>query len=232
MNKSIAIHSLALAAAITLLAVPGKEQQSVRADDGHSHAAGSHSDHSHGATSIAYRLSDWKTLEYDDAGKAGQHLQAVKKLGCEARQEGHDGHVDVTYRSPRWQVLEVETDQLAHQWESWLKGAGFETLHGHPEDHEGHDHSNHSHGPEGAEHVAYRLANWKTIHADDQRRHAETVALLKGLGCEVKADGHDGHSDVTFRCPEWMHLELASHQAAQGWEDWLTRSGFEVRHDH
>lgn len=232
MFKSLAIQSFALAAAVMLLAMPENERQSVHADDGHSHAAGSHAGHAHGGTSIAYRLSDWKTLEYDDPGKAGQHLQAVKKLGCEARQESHDGHVDVTYRSPRWQVLEVETDQLAHQWEKWLKGAGFETIHGHPKDGDGHDHSGHSHGPDGAEEVAYRLANWKTVHAEEQTRNAETVALLKGLGCEVKADQHDGHSDVTFRCPQWMHLELASHEAAQGWEGWLKQNGFEVRHSH
>src|SRR5690606_34141223 len=90
---------------------------------------------------IAYRLSDWHEMHFEDPVKAEQHLAAVRKLGCEVRQDAHDGHVDVVYRSARWQALEVASDELAHQWEDWLKGSGFETLHGHAADHAGHDHA-------------------------------------------------------------------------------------------
>ena len=104
------------------------------------------------AESIAYRLSETKEMHFDDARKAEQHLAAVKKLGCEARLDSHGGHTDVIYRSTRWQSMEVATDELAHQWEDWMKKAGFETLHGHAadhgaghDDHAGHDHAGHSH---------------------------------------------------------------------------------------
>lgn len=186
---------------------------------------------------IAYRLSDWKEMHYDDPGKAAQHLAAVKKLGCEASQDSHDGHTDVVYRSPQWQALEVANDELAHQWEAWLRGAGFETLHGHAEDHSdhdhaGHDHDGHDHGSNGTEEVAYRLTDWKTTHLENMDQLPQFLALMKGLGCEVQSDQHDGHADVTVRCPEWKHIEVATHEIAEGWEGWLQKSGFEVRHEH
>ena len=86
---------------------------------------------SHAAESIAYRLPKWKTLHFDDSTKATQHLSTVKKLGCAAKKESHGGHIDVSYRSPKWKSFEVANDKLAHQWEAWLTGAGFETVHGH-----------------------------------------------------------------------------------------------------
>ena len=104
------------------------------------------------AESIAYRLPKTKEMHFDDGRKAEQHLAAVKKLGCEARMDTHGGHTDVLYRSSQWQVMEVANDKLAHQWEDWLKKAGFETVHGHAADHgtghdahDGHDHSGHDH---------------------------------------------------------------------------------------
>ncbi len=201
----------------------------------------------HASEAIAYRLSDWKEMHYDDPGQAAQHLAAVKKLGCEASQQSHGDHTDVVYRSPAWQALEVANDELAHQWETWLKGAGFETLHGHFENHDGHDHgttghvghdhadhshAGHDHGPQGAEEVAYRLADWQTTHVESANQLPQFVALMKGLGCEVRTDEHDGHGDVSIRCLEWKHIEVASHQIAAGWEGWLRNKGFEVRHDH
>lgn len=196
---------------------------------------------------IAYRLPKWNTMHFEDSAKAKQHLAAVKKLGCEAKEDSHSGHIDVAYRSGQWRSLEVATDKLAHQWEAWLKGAGFETLHGHAEnhaghdhdgadhaghDHAGHDHAGHNHGPNGAEEVAYRLPRWKTVHFKDKAQMEEFVALMKGFGCEVRAEAHSGHVDTSVRCPEWKHIELPTHKVAQSWESWLAKNGFEVRHEH
>lgn len=198
---------------------------------------------------IAYRLSNTKEMHFDDARKAEQHLAAVRKLGCEARMDSHGGHTDVIYRSVKWQVMELANDKLAHQWEEWLKKAGFETVHGHAadhgtghdahdgHDHSGHDHAGHSHaghdhGPGEAEEVSYLLPNWKTIHSRDAAQMSELVALMKGLGCEVRTEDHGGHKDVSVRCPQWKHVEVASHQAAAGWQDWLRNNGFETRHEH
>ena len=201
------------------------------------------------AESIAYRLPKTKEMHFDDARKAEQHLAAVRKLGCEARMDSHGGHTDVIYRSTRWQSMEVSTDKLAHQWEDWLKKAGFETVHGHSADHgtghnanDGHDHSGHdhaghshaghNHGPGQAEEVAYQLPRWKTIHTEDERQLSELAALMKGLGCEVRVEAHGGHSDLRVRCATWKHIEFNSHQAAASWEGWLKKNGFITRHEH
>lgn len=193
---------------------------------------------------IAYRLSKTKDVHFDDALKAEQHLAAVKKLGCEARMDAHGGHTDVSYRSVKWKVMEVANDKLAHQWEDWLKKAGFETIHGHAadhgsghdpddgHDHAGHSHEGHSHGSQKAEEVSYILPNWKTIHSSNAAQLSELVALMKGLGCEVRTQDHGGHQDVTIRCPAWKHVEVTSHDAATGWQEWLRNNGFETRHEH
>ena len=202
---------------------------------------------------IAYRLSQTKEMHFDDARKAELHLAAVRKLGCEAQMASHGGHTDVVYRSSKWRVLEVATDKLAHQWEAWLKKAGFETLHGHAadhgaghdhaghdhagrdhagHDHAGHDHAGHNHGPGEAEEVSYVMPRWKTIHSEDAGQLAELTALMKGLGCEVRTENHGGHTDLSIRCPKWKHVEFASHRAAVSWQDWLRKNGFETRHEH
>ena len=193
---------------------------------------------------IAYRLSKTKTMHFDDARRAEQHLAAVKKLGCEARMDSHSGHSDVIYRSLKWQVMEVANDKLAHQWEDWLKKAGFEAIHGHSADHgighsehDGLDHSRHSHaghnhGPGESEEVAYQSPQWMTVHIEDERQMAELVALMKGLGCEVRSEKHGGHADLSVRCAKWKHIEFESHKAAATWEGWLRKKGFVTRHEH
>lgn len=204
---------------------------------------------SQAAESIAYRLSESKQLHFDDASKAEQHLAAVKKLGCEASMNSRRGHTDVAYRSATWQVMEVANDKLAHQWEDWLKKAGFETIHGHSaghstehsaddgHDHSGHDHAKHSHAghnhaPGEAEQIAYQLPQWKTIHVKDQQQVPELVALMKGLGCEVRSEMHGEHADLSIRCAAWKHIQFSSHQAAATWEEWLKSYGFATRHEH
>ena len=199
----------------------------------------------HAAEAIAYRLPKWNTMHFEDSVKAKQHLETVKKLGCEAKQDSHSGHIDVAYRASNWKSLEVANDKLAHQWEAWLKGAGFETLHGHDHgkhdhdghdhaghDHAGHDHDGHSHGPGGAEVVAYRLPSWKTVHFKKKAEMEEFVALMKGFGCEVRTESHSGHVDTTIRCPKWKNIELPNHKVAQSWQTWLAKNGFEVKHEH
>lgn len=80
--------------------------------------------------------------------------------------------------------------------------------------------------------VAYRLANWKTFHFEDAKKAETHVKTVKGLGCEVKSDDHDGHIDVSYRCAEWREISLDSHDKAHNWEKWLKACGFETRHEH
>lgn len=190
---------------------------------------------------IAYRLSDWKTMEFDNPTKAQQHLQAVKDLGCEARTENHEGHLDVTYRLPEWKPLELASDKLVHDWEGWLKSSGFETIHGHGDNyaqgHDGHnhaadDHTGHQHGPNGEESIAYRMPNWKTLHFETGSERDQLIAIAQGLGCEVRQESHAGHDDVLIRSPRWMHAEFPTHAIALNWEQWMKRTGFETQHEH
>jgi hypothetical protein len=193
---------------------------------------------------IAYRLAEGKTMHFDDAQKARDHLAAVKKLGCEVSQGDHEAHGDVVYRCAKWMALTVADDKLAHQWEEWLKGAGFETLHGHAaDDHDHHadEHAHHAeegrehaeeHGDEAGKHeeVSYRLPGWVVLHPQKEDEAQEIVAIVKGLGCEVREERHEGHGDVSIRCAEWKHIELPSHEAAESWQKWMTATGFETRH--
>lgn len=80
---------------------------------------------------VSYRFVDWKTMHFDDAKKGSEHLEAVKKLGCEVKKDEHGGHLDVSYRCKDWKELTVETHDRADQWAKWLKSAGFETKHAH-----------------------------------------------------------------------------------------------------
>jgi len=188
---------------------------------------------------VAYRLGRWKTLHFNDAQKARRHYDALQRLGCEAKTHDHAGHIDVTYRQPTWTPLSLASDEVAHQWERWLIGAGFETLHGHAADaghnhdhgHGSHDHGSHSHGAQAHEGVAYRMGDWRTIRVPDADV-GEFVAIAKALGCEVRQESREGVSDVSIRCVGWNHAEFASHADAVNWERWLKTTGFEARHEH
>lgn len=80
---------------------------------------------------VEYRLTSWKTMHFDDTKKGGDHFDAVKKLGCEVKKDNHGGHLDVSYRCKEWKAMNVASHNAAHDWEKWLKGAGFETKHAH-----------------------------------------------------------------------------------------------------
>lgn len=124
---------------------------------------------------------------------------------------------------------------MAHQWEDSLKGAGFETLHGHDPDHEQHAHHEdhgHEHAEEHTEVVLVRTAVWVSRHLDSQQEAADLVVLAKALRCDVQQGGHSGHIDVRFRCPEWTAVDFPSHEAATAWTKWLQATGFEVHHEH
>jgi hypothetical protein len=80
---------------------------------------------------VEYRLTEWKTLHFHDAQKGNQHMETLKKLGCEVKQGKHGGHIDVSYRCKDWKKMTVANHDLAHKWEDWLKASGFETKHAH-----------------------------------------------------------------------------------------------------
>ena len=106
-------------------AQPASRAQPVQpGHEGHSHEGHSHDGHDHGKETIAFQLPQWKTMHFEDATKAKQHAEMVKKLGCEVKQGQHSGHIDLTYRCVEWSSMTVETHALAEQWIGWLKGSG------------------------------------------------------------------------------------------------------------
>lgn len=186
---------------------------------------------------LAHRLVEWETKHLQNSVKAAQHAEALQKLGAEVKVDRHEGHADVRYRSPQWAALRVNTDELAHQWEDWLKAAGFETLHGHRPDseehshHEADGHSNEHPSSKRDEAVLFRATAWGTQHFNSQADADQFATLAEALCCEVQKSRHSGHSDVRYRCPEWTAVEFSDHQSAEAWQKWLSSAGFEVRHD-
>ena len=174
-----------------------------------------------GESTIAYRLVEDKTMHFDELQKASEHLEAVKKLGCEVAPAGHDGHNDVTYRCPKWKSLTVATDELAHQWEEWFQAAGFETLHGHNE------------APaQGAIAVHFMMPQSKHMHVNDPAQVKEFTAIFTGLGCTVEQAQHSGHIDLTIKCPKWRNLVFDTHDEAHAVQKWLDQQGFKTQHNH
>lgn len=205
-----------------------------------SFASGVHAQSAHKASNqelvIAHRLPNWQTKHFEDATKAQQHSETLTKLGAEVRTDQHTGHLDVTYRSPAWQPLRIESDELAHQWQKWLRASGFETLHGHSPDHGKHaHHEGHGHEQDNANShgdvVLYRAPAWAAQHFDQSDKADEFVVLAKALRCQVEITSHSGHTDVRFACPEWTAVEFPNHKVATAWTKWLESAGFEVKHE-
>jgi len=190
---------------------------------------------------VAHRLSEWQTKHFEDKAKAEQHADAVKQLGAEVRVDNHETHVDVIYRSTNWKPLRIESDELAHQWEEWLKAAGFETLHGHSPVHDEHAHheepghdeekDDHDHHDEHGEVVLYRIPAWTAQHFTDAVAADQFITIAQALRCEVKPASHTGHTDIQFRCAKWMAVEFPDHKTAEKWAKFLASAGFEVRHE-
>ena len=83
-----------------------------------------------------------------------------------------------------------------------------------------------------AEIVQYRLADWKSVHADGAAEAEKLVKTFRQLRCEVQTGSHGGHIDVRYRCPTWQQLALKDHASAHQWESWLKNYKFETKHVH
>lgn len=210
--SSVCLVCLALTGASVL---PAQE-----AEHDHSHE---HEGHDHPEV-VAFRLADWHEQHFEDAEKAAQHFQAIKKLGCEVKQDKHDGHFDVIYRSPTWKEMKVADHKLAEQWGGWLKGSGFDTHHVHVDESFMH----------GDETIQLRLVDWKTVHlTGPQMKDSKSfVHSLQKMGCAVKNESHGDHADISYRCPTWVTVHVANHAKADQWQGWLKEHGFETKHAH
>ena len=77
---------------------------------------------------------------------------------------------------------------------------------------------------------AYRAPEPKTKEFEDPNKAAAFEKALKKLGCESKAESHDGHIDVTFQQPRWTLVTLQSEELVHKWQDWLNDAGCETLH--
>jgi hypothetical protein len=80
---------------------------------------------------VKYRAEKWQAKHIHDDKKAKTISATLTDLGCEVKQNAHNGHIDVKYRCPKWKQMELKTHEEAHKWEKWLKEYGFETKHEH-----------------------------------------------------------------------------------------------------
>ena len=80
--------------------------------------------------------------------------------------------------------------------------------------------------------VTYRLVEWKKLHFSDSQKAKQQLETIKNLGCEMRKDTHEGHVDVSYRCPQWKTMKLEAHADAHRWQGWLKAAGFETRHSH
>lgn len=80
---------------------------------------------------IRYRLVDWRVVHTSKVQEAKKLAVTLTKLKCEVKQADHGNHVDIRYRCKEWKELQLPTHAAAHQWETWLKKYGFETVHEH-----------------------------------------------------------------------------------------------------
>lgn len=177
-------------------------------------------------SAVAFRLTQWRTVHFDDVQKATVHSETLKKIGCEVGSEAHAGHTDVVYRAVRWILLEPDSKVQTDQWEKWLTQSGFEILRGQSKAAQPQVDS------QTTTDVKYKLASPRLRHfpKDDERR--EYVTITQALGCVVTQIAHDGHTDVKVECPDWMQADFPNHDVAHAWEAWLQKAGFETEHKH
>jgi hypothetical protein len=80
--------------------------------------------------------------------------------------------------------------------------------------------------------LAFRLPQWKASHVDDAAKAEKFASDLKRIGCEVKTNSHNGHTDVMYRMADWSPMAVADDDQAHQWLTWLESNGFEALHGY
>ncbi len=171
--------------------------------------------------SLAFRLASWKDLSFENTEEARQQLQTLKQLGCEARIDQQSPGAHLRFRAVRWTKVTLDTQELADEWEKWLKTTGFETLHAHDKS-----------PAKDAVAVHFRMPKSATRHVTEADQAKELLAIYSGLGCEVQQAQHSGHIDLTVSCPNWRNLIFETHEQAHSMQKWLQEHGFQTHHEH
>ena len=177
---------------------------------------------------LGFRMLDWNTKHMHDATAATKHAETLRKLGCEVKTAQHNGHIDVQCRTVYWKSLALDSQEQVVQWKAWLELAGFDVIHGRPASSQKAVNADGTH----KEVVKYRLADWRSQHIHQEAEIGQLTTLYRSLACQVEHVDHDGHTDLKYSCPQWMEIDLPSHQAAHKWQEFLNKAGFETSHEH
>ncbi|MEM9943573.1 MAG: hypothetical protein AAF939_18565 [Planctomycetota bacterium] len=78
-------------------------------------------------STVKFRMPTFKTVHMADRKAANKIVNTMKLIGCEVESFDHDGHLDLAYRCPEWQTIELPSDAHAKVWKKWLDESGFET---------------------------------------------------------------------------------------------------------
>lgn len=169
---------------------------------------------------LGFRVTDWKTIHSKSAAEAQEDITTLKKIGCEVVSSDHGNHIDVKYRCPEWKSIKLATPDLVTQWSQWCKTKGMETVIMNP--------------PATTKNptVRFRLASIRKVHLHNPTDAAKIVNTLNLVGCQVTTQAHNGHTDATFSCPQWLTIELETEESAHAWQKWFNDSGFETQHTH
>lgn len=89
---------------------------------------------------VKVRMPDWKTIHARDSNQAKSLKNTYEMIGCEVKIDNHGNHIDLKFRSTKWNTIALPNSQAAHVWEDWLKKTGFETQHDHSSDNHSHKH--------------------------------------------------------------------------------------------
>ena len=168
---------------------------------------------------VGYRTTDWQTVHTASSDEADQTVATLKRIGCEVDTNNHGDHIDIKFRCPEWRSMKVKTHTLQAQWSSWCESQGLEIVVVNP--------------PENTKRptVMFQMAQPRTVHLHDQAAAIKILNTLTLIGCDIKTNDHNGHTDATFGCPDWRTIELASEDSAHAWQKWLKESGFETKHE-
>ena len=169
---------------------------------------------------IGFRAPAWKTLHIHNATEAAKTLEVLQRLGCQAAQNEHNGHTDVRYICPKWKTLSVDSDAELAQWQKWLTGKGLETVVINPS------------ADMSLSTVQFRLTEMQRAHLHDETHVQSLSTLYEMIGCQVNTASHNGHTDLTVRCPDWITIGLPNCKMAHQWQAFLNQNGFETHHSH
>ena len=96
------------------------------------HEAGHDHGHQHeGVEVIAYQMKDWGNKHFEQAGTSDEFIVVCKALGCEIKEDVHDGHADIQFRCLKARHIECPSHEAAEARAEWLTKLGFSVKHEH-----------------------------------------------------------------------------------------------------